>query len=325
MSFAVMMVMALALDVALGWPDGVYRRVRHPVVWIGALIGWLDRRLNHPDLGAWRHTRRAKGVLCVVLTVGAAVVPAIWVQMHLTGWWGLLLGAVLAWPLIAARSMYDHVAAVARPLEQGDIASARKAVAMIVGRDPQQLGPEGVARAGIESLAENTSDGIVAPLFWGAVLGLPGLVAYKAINTLDSMIGYRNDRYRDFGWAAARLDDGVNLIPARVTGGLFALVSRWPLRALRGMMRDAGKHRSPNAGWPEAAMAVALEVRLSGPRVYGTQITDEPWVNGSAPDPVPTDLRKGLRIYVRALTVLALIVLMLGLIGPAWGFGGSTG
>ncbi|MFM7404892.1 MAG: cobalamin biosynthesis protein, partial [Erythrobacter sp.] len=165
-----------------------------------------------------------------------------------------------------------------------------------------QLDDAGVARAALESLAENASDGIVAPLFWGAVLGLPGIAAYKAINTLDSMIGHRTARYEDFGKASARLDDLVNLIPARLTGVALALVSG-RRAALSVMWRDAGRHRSPNAGWPEAAMAGALGVRLSGPRVYGDQVANEPWLNASAPDPGPADLAKGLGLYRRAMVL----------------------
>jgi len=178
-------------------------------------------------------------------------------------------------------------------------------VAMIVGRDPARLDGAGVARAALESLAENSSDGIVAPLFWGAVLGLPGIAAFKAINTLDSMIGHRNARYEHFGKLAARIDDAVNLIPARLTGLVFAAVSTRPRTALAVMARDASHHRSPNAGWPEAALAGALGVRLSGPRAYGDRVAEEPWVNGAAPDPTPADLSRGLALYLRAMVAVA--------------------
>jgi len=226
---------------------------------------------------------------------------------------GVLLGGVLAWPLLAVRSMHDHVSAVAKPLARGDLFAARQAVAMIVGRDPERLGQEGVARAALESLAENSSDGIVAPLFWGVIGGLPGIAVYKAINTMDSMIGHRNDRYEDFGKAAARLDDLVNWGPARLTGLLFALASGRPARAIRVMRRDARQHRSPNAGWPEAAMAGALSVRLSGPRVYGDVIADEPWVNGAAPDPDARALARGLALYRRTMALTAVILLLFAL------------
>jgi adenosylcobinamide-phosphate synthase len=224
-----------------------------------------------------------------------------------------LLG-ILAWPFVALRSLHDHVAAVARPLEAGDIAAARTAVSMIVGRDPAQLDEAGIARAAIESLAENTSDGIVAPVFWGALFGLPGIVGYKAVNTLDSMIGHRTARHQSFGWAAARIDDLANFIPARLTGFLFALLSARPQAATACMARDARAHRSINAGWPEAAMAGALGVRLCGPRSYHGVLADEPWLNASARDPAAADLISGLKLYRRAMLLLGGLLVILALL-----------
>ena len=304
MSFAGMMLAGLMIDLAIGWPGWLHARIGHPVTWLGAAIAWLERRFNRGT----RNIRIGMGALCVALILTLATAPALLLQSLLPGGiWGVILGGVLAWPLIALRSMHDHVAAVARPLAAGDLAAARAAVAMIVGRDPRALDAAGVARAAIESLAENTSDGIVAPVFWGAVAGVPGIAAYKAVNTLDSMIGHRNDRFEAFGKVAARLDDLANLIPARLTGLLFALATpRAAGCALRVMARDARAHRSPNAGWPEAAMAGALGVRLSGPRVYGARLSEEPWLNGTARDPGPGDLRRALRLYARAMALMAL-------------------
>lgn len=312
MSFAAMMALALLIDAALGWPDRLYRRIGHPVTWIGAAISALEGRWNR---GAPR-ARLARGALCAGVVVAAAVVPAVVVQALLPdGAAGIVLGAVLAWPLIAARSLRDHVRAVAQPLAAGDLAGARHAVSMIVGRDPARLDEAGVARAALESLAENASDGVVAPLFWGAVLGLPGIAAYKAINTLDSMIGHRSARYENFGKVAARLDDLANLVPARLTGLAFALVSARPLAAGGLMWRDARKHRSPNAGWPEAAMAGALHMRLSGPRAYGDTLSDEPWVNDGAPDPGPDAMAAGLALYARAMVLCGAGLVGLALLG----------
>jgi adenosylcobinamide-phosphate synthase len=227
------------------------------------------------------------------------------VQAGLSSEWSrILVLGILAWPLIALRSLYDHVAAVANPLQSGDISAARAAVAHIVGRDPAFLDEAGIARAAIESLAENASDGIVAPVFWGAVFGLPGIFGYKAINTLDSMIGHRTIRHESFGWAAARLDDLANFIPARLTGLLFTLLAARPQDALSCMARDANRHRSMNAGWPEAAMAGALGVRLSGPRIYHGSNAVEPWLNQAARDPLAADIRRGLKLYVRAMVLL---------------------
>ena len=282
---------ALLIDVAIGWPDAVYRRISHPVVWIGRLIEALDRRWNRG-----RH-RIARGTLAVVVVVAAAVLPAllaVWLLMPLQA--GPFILGALTWPLVAARSLDAHVAAVAHPLASGDIAGARQAVSMIVGRDLPEDDAAPIARAALESLAENTSDGVIAPLLWAAVAGLPGIAAYKAINTLDSMIGHRSPRHEFFGRVAARLDDLVNLPASRLTGLLFVLASGSG-RALRVMLRDAGRHRSPNAGWPEAAMAGALGVRLSGPRSYHGVETPEPWLNAGARDPGAADLSRGLGIY----------------------------
>lgn len=310
MSFAGAMLVALALDLAFGWPNALFLRIGHPVTWLGRLIGGLEAGLNRAPL------RRVKGVLTALLVTGVAGgLAAALVWMAPGGWAGTVIAGILAWPLVAIRSMHDHVAAVARPLAAGDLPRARHAVSMIVGRDPSQLDQAGVARAAIESLAENTSDGIVAPLVWGVALGLPGIAAYKAINTLDSMIGHRNARYELFGWASARIDDGVNLLPARLTGVLFALTSAAPARALTCMWRDARNHRSPNAGWPESAMAGALGIRLSGPRIYGDRVAPEPWVNAGAPDPTPLDLGRGLGLYRRAMVALAVLVALVAMTG----------
>jgi adenosylcobinamide-phosphate synthase len=304
MSGASIMLLALAIDAVIGWPQAIHARIGHPVTWIGALISTLDRNFNRDD--ASEAARRAAGI-GVGMTVIVVVAGVGWACSSVLpdGWPGLILAAILAWPLVAVRSMHDHVDAVARPLLAGDLPAARQAVAMIVGRDPSQLDAAGVARAATESLAENTSDGIVAPLLWGAIFGLPGIAAYKAINTLDSMIGHRSPRHEAFGWAAARIDDVANLIPARLTGLLFTVVSIRPRVALTTMWRDAGQHRSPNAGWPEAAMAGALGIRLSGPRIYDGRLSQEPWLNGEAPDPSAADLKRALALYRRAMLVLA--------------------
>ncbi len=309
--FASLMALAMLIDAALGWPRGIFDRMGHPVTWIGRLIAAMESGFNtgHDIL-----QRRRAGMIATLIVVGVSAGVALAVQSMLPGGWpGLILTAILAWPFLATRSLHDHVAAVVLPLATGDLSGARQAVSAIVGRDPAQLDQAGVARAAMESLAENTSDGVVAPLFWGLVFGLPGLVAYKAINTLDSMIGHRTERHEHFGWFAARLDDWVNLIPARLTGFLFALVSGRFGEAFAIMRRDARHHRSPNAGWPEAAMAGALGVRLSGPRAYADRIAPEPWINGSAPDPTPADLDRGLSLYLRAM-----IALWLALVVLAW-------
>ncbi|MEQ1712343.1 MAG: adenosylcobinamide-phosphate synthase CbiB [Hyphomicrobium sp.] len=307
MTFAAAMLIALAIDALFGWPPWLYARIGHPVTWIGRLIASLDRRWNVATATA--SVRRAAGVGTALSVIAITVAVAATLAAALPDdWSGSVLAGVLAWPLVAGRSLHDHVAAVATPLSAGDLDAARSAVAMIVGRDPQHLDPAGVSRAALESLAENSSDGIVAPLLWGAILGLPGIAAYKAINTMDSMIGHHTPRHQVFGWAAARIDDAANLLPARLTGGLLAFSSSQVGPSLASMWRDAHRHRSPNAGWPEAAMAGALGVRLSGPRIYGDRISDEPWINHAARDPEAADLSKGLALYRRAMLVLGVIL-----------------
>jgi adenosylcobinamide-phosphate synthase len=300
-----LVVVAILFDAVIGDPDFIWRRLPHPVVWIGNTIGWLDRRLNRE---AWSPTQRQlAGVGTMVLLVtGAGVI-------------GFVLEGFLASVLLAQRSLYQHVARVRDAFSEGGLQAARAKVAMIVGRDPEQLDKAGVSRAAIESTAENFSDGIVAPLFWLALLGLPGLIAYKAINTADSMIGHRSLRHENFGWAAARLDDLVNLIPARCSGVLVALVA--PVvqgsitTALRIMWRDAAHHRSPNAGWPESAMAGALGIALSGPRRYAEGEVNEPWLYPEArKEASANDIDRALNLFAAACLVQAIVYAALALL-----------
>src|SRR6201981_2156403 len=286
--FAGAMAVAMIVDAALGWPEGLFVRIGHPVAWLGRLIDVLDKGCNRSsDPSA---LRRAAGVAVALFVIALSVAVACALQaLLIPAWSRIVLVGILAWALVALRSLHDHVAAVSHPLRSGDLALARMAVAQIVGRDPAALDEAGIARAAIESLAENTCDGVVAPVFWGALFGLPGIVGYKAINTLDSMIGHRSERHEDFGWASARIDDVANLVPARLTGLLFALASARPRDALVCMWRDGRHHRSANAGWPEAAMAGGLGLRLCGPRFYHGEFADEPWLNAGARDPAATD------------------------------------
>ncbi|WP_233355860.1 adenosylcobinamide-phosphate synthase CbiB [Henriciella litoralis] len=306
MTAALLMLAAWAIEAAFGWPGWLYRRVRHPVVWFGALIGWFERGLNRPGFPHW--VRYLCGALASLLAIALATALALLVAHALSdSWMGFAIQAAIASSLLASRSLYQHVASVAAPLLASDLCAARKAVSLIVGRDPAQLDKAGIARASIESLAENASDGVIAPLFWGAIFGLPGIAAYKAINTLDSVIGHRNERHAAFGGFAARLDDVANIVPARLTGLLIGIASA-ELSAHRIMVRDAKRHRSPNAGWPEAAMAGALGVRLSGPRLYGDRRSEEPWLNPDARDPGSVDIRRALRLYILALMGAALLL-----------------
>ncbi|CAN5311181.1 adenosylcobinamide-phosphate synthase CbiB [soil metagenome] len=299
---------ALAAEAAVGYPDRLHRRLPHPVVGLGALIDGAERLLNRPDRSPRR--RKVAGVATVVATTGLAAVVGL-AASRLPGP-APVLAATLG---LAQRSLHDHVAAVMEALEAGDLAEARKAVGMIVGRDTGALDASGVAAAAIESLAESFNDGIVAPAFWLVLGGLPGLYAYKAVNTADSLIGHREPRWKDFGWAAARTDDVMNLAPARLAGALIAVSGGGGWRV---MMRDARRHASPNAGWPEAAIAGALGVRLGGPVAYDGVMTDRPTF-GEGPAPTAADLKRALGIYVRACGLLwATIAVLAVRKGRAW-------
>lgn len=306
-----MLLVALVLDCLFGDPPWLYRRIEHPVALLGKLIAWGEQRLNKAGDGRARAFVNGIGLTLLVTLLAFAVGAAlsdILGRIPL-GW---LLEAVLASSLIAYRGLLEHVMAVARGLDRG-LDDGRAAVAHIVGRDPQSLDRGGVARAAIESLAENFSDGTVAPAFWFLILGLPGLCAYKAINTLDSMIGHRSARYAWFGKAAARLDDLVNLIPARIAGTLLVFAACVLPRANAAaawttMLRDARKHRSPNAGWPEAAMAGALEVALAGPRHYGHDSVNDPWIGKGRAELDAPDIRRALRLYMAAGGIVLLLL-----------------
>jgi adenosylcobinamide-phosphate synthase len=293
--------LAMLAELATGYPGALFRAVGHPVSWAGRLIAALERRWNDPALPERR--RRIGGCLALAAVVMAAGAAGLAVQALAGGWLGTMVAAVLAGTLIAQRSLAGHVGTVARALEEEGLDGGRRAVAAIVGRDPESLDEAGVARAAVESLAENFSDAVVAPVFWLAVAGLPGAAVYKAVNTADSMVGHRSERYRAFGWAAARIDDLVNLPASRLSAALLvaaaALVPGASARdAWAAVRRDAGGHRSPNAGWPEAAMAGALGFALAGPRRYGgVPVEDATMGAGGRRELGAADIRAALRLY----------------------------
>jgi adenosylcobinamide-phosphate synthase len=315
------LVLALVVEAAFGYSDRIYNWIGHPVTWLGALISTLDGALNrgHQSPG----TRRAAGVLTLAAIVAIAAGIAWFIESALAPHWaGNIVLALFASTMLASRSLYYHVRDVANALTAEGLPVARYAVSRIVGRDPQTLDEHGVARAAIESLAENASDGVVAPAFWFLVLGLPGLAAYKAINTADSMIGHRTPRHEAFGWAAARFDDLVNLPASRLTGLLFAtaaliLPGASARAALRAMARDARRHRSPNAGWPESAMAGALGLKLNGPKTYKGILVNDAYMGDGRRDATAQDIRDALRLagtawggMVAALLIVAVILQM---------------
>jgi len=299
---------ALLIERFAGYPQPVFDRISHPVVWIGKLIEWFDKHLNVK--GVSPQEGRLRGAVAVLLLLAATFIPSYYVARFLSHWpLGWLAEALLATTLIAQKSLKDHVLAVYDGLGRS-LAEGRQKVSLIVGRDPSQLDEAGVSKAALESLAENASDGIVAPVLWYALLGLPGIVMYKAINTADSMIGHKSDKYQWFGWAAARLDDLVNLPASRLTGYLFAAAEPARFRQIvEVMQRDAPKHGSPNAGWPEAAMAAALGVRFGGPRSYDGEMVDLPYMGDGRDNITRDDIKRGLRVLSRAMWMLFLMLL----------------
>ena len=309
---------ALLAEAAIGYPAFVYRAIGHPVTWMGALLSALESRFNRTNLPAgWR---RLLGFLTLASLLGVTGSAAIALDRAFTfGLIGTGLLVLGAGSLLAQRSLHDHVRAVADALDRDGLAAGRGAVSMIVGRNPNRLDEAGVARAAIESLAENFSDGIVAPAFWLAVAGLPGAAIYKAANTADSMIGHRTPRYAAFGWAAARFDDAINLPASRLAACFLvvgaAAIGASPGGALRAVWRDASRHRSPNAGWPEAAMAGALGLKLAGPRVYGEETVDDAFMGDGRRDANAADIRRALRLFRAACVTSWLLLLGIVLIG----------
>lgn len=307
-SLLLLLIGAMLLDAVVGEPQWLWNRVAHPVVIAGRAINWLDHRMNRSDDSSSARRRAGIAAICL-LVLGAGILGTIIQNLPFGGLLSLLGAAVL----LAQRSLVDHVTAVADALDIS-LPRGREAVAQIVGRDPETLDEAGVARAAIESAAENFSDGVVAPAFWFAVAGLPGIMIYKLVNTADSMIGHRTPRHQAFGWAAARLDDLMNLIPARLTALLFLVVALVPAQ-LKTVWTDAPRHRSPNAGWPEAAIAIALNLALAGPRRYAGQVVDDPWMNDAGRKLANAgDIRRATGFVWRAFLAaigLALVLLVL--------------
>jgi adenosylcobinamide-phosphate synthase len=313
--------LALLIELIVGYPDRLLRAIGHPVTWMGQLIAALDRALNHESTSDTK--RRAAGTLALVVIIGLpAIVGYLVERIVLLLPLGVVLAAILASTLLAQRSLREHVARVAAALEHGGVAAGREALSHIVGRDPDTLDEAGVARAAIESLAENFSDGVVAPAFWLGIAGLAGGAAYKAINTADSMIGHRTPRHDAFGWATARFDDLVNLPASRLSALLLvAAAAASPGAAAgnawRSVLRDARRHRSPNAGYPEAAMAGALGLALAGPRVYGGVKVEDAIMGDGRREATAADIRAALRLYSRADAMLIALAAAVALLVSA--------
>jgi adenosylcobinamide-phosphate synthase len=309
--------LALIIERVTGYPDKIHRQLGHPIEWIGWWIGWLEARLNDPRAPLLQ--ARIRGALALALVLAPIFVityPLGLALREIIGGW--IIEALIGTVFLAQKSLRDHVESVATALDH-TLERGRLAVSRIVGRDPGTLDESGVSRAALESLAENASDGVVAPAFWFALGGLPGLALYKAINTADSMVGHRSERYLHFGWASAKLDDLVNLPASRLCGALFAAAAwTWNAEAARNavdaMRRDADRHISPNAGWPESALAGALDIRLGGPRAYDGRTVDLPTMGNGHANLDRNDIRRGLKLYDRTMTLLVVLAIMLAFI-----------
>ena len=313
------LIIAFGIEAMLAYPAAVFRAIGHPVSWIGALIAALDSALNRPDTSF--AARRAAGVATVLLLLAGSLAVGALLEMVARdlAYLGFAVAILVVAMLVAVGNLDQHVRAVSAALRAEGLAAGRRSIAKIVGRDPDALDEAAVCRAAIESLAENASDGVTAPMLWFLVGGLPGIIAYKAINTADSMIGNMSERHRAFGWAAARLDDLVNLPASRLTGLLFVAAAAMvpgasAPSAWRAYRRDARLHRSPNAGWPEAAMAGALGLRLAGPRVYGGVLVDDHWMGDGRTEATAQDIDRALMIYRTAFGGALLLVAALGLL-----------
>lgn len=298
---------AYILESAFGYPKFIYSKIKHPVVWMGAIISWLERNCNTRP----HNTKKIAGIFTVAILL--AITLAVTLPIQKFG--NIYIEAVLMASLLATRSLYYHVNAVYKALRQNNIETARIELAKIVGRDTENLDESEICKAAIESLAESFSDGVVAPIFWAALGGLPAIACYKAINTADSMIGHKTERNKYFGWAAARLDDVANFIPARLSTLLIIAaypLSLWGRVRVGAMWKEAKKHASPNSGYPEAAMAYALGVCLGGKRSYDGEEYSAPLIGEDLrQETTITDLKKSLRIYVTACATLWVILLTL--------------
>lgn len=300
---------AMLIDIILGWPDVLFKLIGHPVTWLSKVINILDLNLNKRSFS--NNIRKFNGFITLLICLILISALFITVQIILNNLpFGIFIAMIFTWPLIAINSMHKHIRNILKDFNNNKIKSIRKSVSKIVGRNTLKLNKISLIRASIESLGENTSDGIIAPVFWALIFGLPGIALYKTINTLDSMIGYKNTQYKDFGWASARLDDFVNIIPSRITGFLYAAVSKKFLFTMIVMIKDGNKHTSPNAGYPEAALAGALNVSLSGPRVYNNFTRHDQWLNETGLPPSIEDLKKALKMYENIMILIVSLAIL---------------
>lgn len=303
--------LAICIDSAVGWPKRFINFIGHPVIFIGKAISWFEKKFNYGS----KKQKVLFGGCSTIFLIAIFYILMFFVEKYISahsdGWIRVVILAIMIWPWLAIKSMHVHISNILIPLSNRNIEQARYELSMIVGRNTANLDENEISRSAIESLAENTSDGVIAPLFWCFVLGLPGLVAYKVINTADSMIAYKTERFKDYGLIAAKIDDVVNYIPARLTAVIYSIVGLAPTK-IRGLRHEANLHRSPNAGWPEGMVARLLNVKLSGPRAYNNSLSNDAWLNESAPDATPVAIGKALSLFHRTIVALIFLFFILG-------------
>ncbi len=300
----------LLLEFFFDWPKFLYKKIKHPIVWIGSLINFFDYLFNNSSYSY--NMRKFLGFLtlflCIFINLFFILILSYLVKYQICL---DVIYIIIVWSMLSSRSLYTHIKKVENQLKRNNLAEARDSLSHIVGRDTKKMRKKAIIRSTLESLSENTSDGIIAPIFWYFILGLPGLITYKTVNTLDSMIGYKSKKYLEFGFASAKIDDLFNFFPSRLTGLIFAILSNKPFTALNVMIRDASKMSSPNAGWPEAAFAGALSIRLGGPKFYFGIKNKDQWLNPECKDPDEKKLNEGIKLYIKFIFLIIFFLLIL--------------
>jgi len=304
-----LLLVGIFLEICLGWPNILLKNIGHPVIWIGSLINLFDIKLNKK---AYTYqTRKIFGFVTLIFTTLATVFFFKIIANILQNLFFVeFIYIILIWSLMCSRSLYNHIIQIANDLEKNDVIKAKKSLSKVVGRDTTNLRKKGIIRASLESLSESTSDGIVAPIFWYFLFGIYGLIIFKTINTLDSMIGYKSKKYLAYGYASAKIDDILNIIPSRLTGLIFVILSSKPKNTFKIMTKNASKSNSPNAGWPESAFAGALSIRLGGPKTYSGISNKNKWLNGECNNPTINDFHEGIKLYLKSVTFIIFIIVM---------------
>lgn len=304
-----LLLIGIFFEICLGWPNIFLKNFSHPVIWIGNLIKLLDNNLNKKEFS--HKVKKILGIFTLLIVIFITLfffkIITIVLQYY---FFEEFFYVVIIWSLMCTRSLYSHIIQIFNDLKRNDIIKARYSLSQIVGRDTKKLKKKAIIRASLESLSESTSDGIIAPIFWYFLFGMYGLIIFKIINTLDSMIGYKSKKYLAYGYASAKVDDILNILPSRLTGLIFVSLSFKPFETFKTMISNASKSTSPNAGWPESAFAGALSVRLGGPKTYHGILNNDKWLNGECSDPTINDLREGIKLYIKSVILIIFIIIL---------------